>query len=496
MQTLKVHHPLVYSATSSQTLATGCTVQCFHQPAMNPTWIFSPYVCVCLFAGPNMDIRSFLGKGNVLDGSRQSSKAAATTKSAAIKNPSSMVTNSAAFSSNAPSSPESHDAGVTKGNSTGRNGLTNSDVPFNLEGWSGGIWTPAKNASDSSSHVKLRNDGGEKRLPSNHSHSKENGTAPKKMWTVVETKKDKEIKAKPTDQSGSAGCILGSGSNDGLNWLARMRKQWTSADSDAAKSTSSSTCQKAQEVNSIEKQQSKLKMSKICIPLADLGPQSDQNLSGSSNKPTPATTVTLPRDDSEAVCVHPSDESFHNSFHVSSCEEDNWPTPEKYYTESKASSTGQSKRKRTAIDLTSSDEEDCDLPRAFKHVKPSSKVKSDTFHDSSGSDADNVFRLVKTKNKAPLEDKIDIQKAGSLSPTRSWFDAVSSASGKHTHGTNQNGASGPVPIMVTSTPTHGYSFDSTTSEENAAENSVVVCPSCQVKVAAENINDHLDTCLS
>ena len=49
VQTLKVHQPLVYSATSSQTLATGCTVQCFHQPAMNPTWIFSPYVCVYVF---------------------------------------------------------------------------------------------------------------------------------------------------------------------------------------------------------------------------------------------------------------------------------------------------------------------------------------------------------------------------------------------------------------------------------------------------------------
>lgn len=436
-----------------------------------------------------MDIRSFLGKGNVLDGSRQSSKATATTKSAAITNPSSTVTKSAVLSSNAPSSPESHDVGATKGNSTGRNGLTNFDV----EGWSGGIWTPAKNASDSSSDVKLRNGGREKRLPSNDSHSKENATAPKKTWTVVETKKDK---AKPADQSGSAGCILGSGSNDGLSWLARMRKQWTSADSDAAKSTSSSTRQKAQAVNSIEKQQSKLKTSKICILLADSGPQSDQNLSGSSNKPTPATTVTLPRDDSEAVCVRPSDESFHNSFHVSSCEEDNWPTPEKYYAESKAASTGQSKRKRTAIDLTSSDEEDCDLPRAFKHVKPSSKVKSATFHDSSGSDTDHVFRLVKSKNKALLEDKTDIGKADSLSPTSSWFDALSNASVKHTHGTNQNGASGPAPIMVTSTPTHGYSFDSTTSEENAAENSVVVCPSCQVKVAAENINDHLDTCLS
>lgn len=447
-----------------------------------------------------MDIRSFLGKGKVLDGSEQSSKASTTTKTAANKKPSSTNTNTGVLFSVSPNSSNSDDVGAAEGNSIGRNGPTNSGLPFDVEHWSGGIWTPVKDASHSSSGVDLGNGGRKKILSSNDLFSKEKAPvlSQQKTWTVVETKKDKEMKAQLADKS--AGYVLGSGSSNGLSFLARMRQQWAHADNGAARPIPPH--QEAQTVDSTDKQQRELETSKPCMPCGGSEPQSNQKTSGFGNKPAPATTVTIHGDDGETACLSPSDHSFHNSFHVSSCEEDSWPTPEKYYTENKTSSVGHSRRKRTVIDCVSSDEEDCVLPTAFKRVKPAPKLQSSAFHDSSGSDPANVFQVVKTKNKLLLEDEVNVQKAASLWPAAKRFGAASDVSVKRTQETSQSGASGFTPAMVTSTPpthtepSHSSGAVSGTSVESAAEISVVVCPSCQRKMSAESINDHLDMCLS
>ena len=461
------------------------------------------FLSVWCFPGPNnnVDIRSFLGKGNVLDSSGQTNKASTATKSATSKKPTGNVTNTGPPSSKPPGSSDCGNAGTAKGDSLGRKGRTddiNSDLPIGVEHWGGGIWTPEKSIPHSSAGVGLENGGTENGSGSNDLRSKENATAPRQQttWTVVQTSKDKEMKAGSTDTGdrvGSAGHMLGSDSSDGLSWLARMRKQWADAKGDTAK-PSTSKQQEAQTVGSTKKQQSELKTTKPRLSSDETGLRSDQKMSGTGKKPVPTTAVTKPCDDGETVCVSPSDNSFHDSFHVSSCEEDNWPTPEKYYTENKTSSVGRSKRKRTAIDLTSSDEEDSVLPAVSKRVKQPTEVKSSRVSKHSGSESDhseNVFHRVKTKNKSPSEDKTDLPRANNFSPPGSGCGEAST----------ENHTCRSIPVTASSTSSQANAPHSSgarlgAADGNAADISLVACPSCQRKVPAEHINDHLDMCLS
>ncbi|XP_076463731.1 uncharacterized protein LOC143295930 [Babylonia areolata] len=377
----------------------------------------------------SQDIRSFLGNGNILGGATQNKGSKV---SGSNKNVTSTVTSSGypSSSSRIPSATATNDAHTSN---------TSSPKRIDTNKWGGGIWTPEKDDfSELSSNSHSRNDlqNTSNRWTFNGASSKETPASNPKNWTVVQTDKDKEMKPKPDSSDSkecqklnSAGHVLGQGSGDGGSWLARIRKQWARENQTCSKSASSS-----------------VKNDPVTVP-----GQKDAGKCAGPADPQRETKVCAEVKPDTALTSSDSD-SHHSSFHVSSCEEDNWPTPENFRpSKGKGSARKEVKRKRTVIELVSSDEDDFDFPAVSKRAKPVTEGNDSTGNQKHRSDED-------ISDRGGFTSETDASANGS------------GGSSSHSAGAPTSRSEGPV--------------------------SLVSCPVCQRKVPSEDINGHLDICLS
>lgn len=157
------------------------------------------------------------------------------------------------------------------------------------------------------------------------------------------------------------------------------------------------------------------------------------------------------------------------SFHVSSCEEDSWPTPESYYNKTKNSEGAGQKRKR--FDVTQSDDDiNHNVPVARKQIKFSPSA-TETLAVNSRSL--NTFEKVKQKTSESFPDK------GINATSRNKRAAESDALARHDVNISHN----------------SKLADTSLQHSNNLDSSCVTCPVCQGQVPGSSINAHLDQCL-
>ena len=364
-----------------------------------------------------------------------------------------------------------------------------------MQSWGGGgIWTTEKNISSSKVSPEKSNPGSK---PNSSSLQGGKGGAvlnQPKTWTVVETDKDKAVKtnsaAGPQD---IAGYVLGKGSGQKLSWLAQMRQEWVTTDRGGTTQSVTSVLQETGMPSSVSKPLNEGKQ----LSSGHLGTSSKSGANFCEEEKVEANKTDSSTFENESFMS--SEYSFHDSFHVSSCEEDSWPSPEAYKTQKGTSNVCEEKRKRTVIDLVSSDEE-CDLPSVFKRSK-SAIESSNKPGDCREAMVDSACDLQEVKAKI---------KAGAENQTNTEHTNMPSTSGS-TNGSGISHVKDEKQFRQTDTP--DYSGDRVTSAEVQAGaalsprasrdsseeipgNSRVACPVCQTKVPADEINQHLDICLS
>ncbi|KAK7479448.1 hypothetical protein BaRGS_00029264 [Batillaria attramentaria] len=447
-------------------------------------------------ASGSMDIRSFLGKGNILGGSSQQSKIQ--DKTGSIRKTSSTSTTSSVDSSGTKGLSNN---GSTKNVNTGKNQIavknTSIDALFRTIG-SNGLdpkkqSKPVKPTSLSSDVIDLDDEetvnNVSKKAGPDTDTSKQPGKPmfkDGKTWTAVETgsgslsdMESKNERNRDTSLEGG-GRTLGNGPV-GLNWLSAARKQW------AKESTPTSVDQR---------------------PASCSG-----KIRSSSVSEDDCGKVSPIAENSRKLASSSEESCMHGSFHVSSCEEDKWPTPESYY-KKKASHPAHS-GKRTAVDLLGSDDEDeaSLLPASAKRLKfsPSKSFSSPQKSDgveSADESCMNVFERVKMKNKwgsPPKGITCSTLKKGNMKYDSGFSDQLSNQC--RTDLTSMNGvvpaARGtsqlPVPSTSGLSATGRFSPDLDVApvprDASDAGAACVSCPVCQVTVAADRINQHLDLCL-
>jgi hypothetical protein len=449
-------------------------------------------------------------------------------------------------------------------------------VPFDIDSWDGGMWSEESSGpSGSVGNLAVGNSGS----ATNSTTKSSSASVPKKIWSVVETDADKRKKnpvskssktistdnpsGKRSDNPGGSGSgyMLGGESGSGLSWLAQMRKEWASKEKSGASSDSAScnVSAKCSPANSQE-QVVVVNGSEKSVTVTEWSDEGDdlflqdiltETISENSRHPTDLTNhISTSQHDkpnadgkqtdfaSESSCAEESraekrirntllnsqsegEFSEHDSFHVSSCEIDEWPTPEKYRNPQKSfpassgsevdpvrpqtgltSSGWLSKQKRTVDEISSCSDDDIFARRDSKRPKP-----AQTSSSSGGSDAGssagqrNVFTKVKAKNKAHVNDN-DKSLADFLgNKNKRGFPLSDSSDSDAVHdklpstSVNRKRES-EIQSSASSNQGASTSVPNPRTEQGVAGGSMVKCPSCQCSVPAAAINDHLDLCLS
>ncbi|KAL8622831.1 hypothetical protein ACOMHN_026952 [Nucella lapillus] len=383
--------------------------------------------------GKTKDICTFFGKGQALGGSTQNN--AGSTSGAKKK----VISTASASGSSSPTVPRATNGSHT--NNRLPNGENTDDFSLDSD-WGGGIWAEEfSNISKPSSGKHSQN------VPS---------TNQQRNWTVAETKKDKEIKLNSVSAESQTfddtGKVLGQGSGEGESWLAKMRKQWVQETKTSSKSTSAShsdqkhTGERTQQVDSLGKKTVRTK-----------------------DKLESERKVIKMECDGQEINEWLSDDSHHSSFHISSCEEDNLPTPEHYRAKHKRPKVSPKKepgRKRTVIDLVSSGKDDFDFPGFSKRAKSTTKASPEEADKQHSLNLNKVRQ--QTNVKIPSEDRGNPQG----SKTTETGASMSSSGAETSHGSGASTGRADDPV------------------------SLVSCPVCQTEVPSDDINRHLDRCLS